>query len=201
MQNMIKEIPLQYLTPNQFKRWTASVGFSGVEAAKFNEDELGDSADELFQKEYHWGKEDISKVDIDIEGSEPVRLDSIVVDKLALETRRALHKTPAFQEDSEYMVLLSEHWETRLDENILKSEFKVRRTRELCTCVCPAHAARFCVCAGIDGICFSTPPAPHRCHRDRRLCAPLPMGRGYPSKRGNVPNQHSGCSPMVDVEG
>ena len=48
---------------------------------------------------------------------------------MTLETRRALHKTPAFQEDSEYMVLLSEHWETRLDENILKTEFKVRRTR------------------------------------------------------------------------
>ena len=53
----------------------------------------------------------------------------MMVDKLTLETRRALHKTPAFQEDSEYMVLLSEHWETRLDENILKTEFKVRRTR------------------------------------------------------------------------
>ena len=145
MQNMIKEIPLQYLTPNQFKRWTASVGFSGVEADQFLEDELGDSADELFQKEYHWGKEDISKVDIDIEGSEPVRLDSIVVDKLALETRRALHKTPAFQEDSEYMVLLSEHWDTRLDENILTSEFKVRRTRESkCACLhpCQPHAAK-----------------------------------------------------------
>ena len=32
MQNMIKEIPLQYLTPKQFKRWTASVGFGGKEA-------------------------------------------------------------------------------------------------------------------------------------------------------------------------
>ena len=39
MQNMIKEIPLQYLTPNQFKRWTASVGFSGAEADQFLEDE------------------------------------------------------------------------------------------------------------------------------------------------------------------
>ena len=70
-----------------------------------------------------------SKLDIEIEGGETVRLDSVMVDKLTLETRRALHKTPAFQEDSEYMVLLSEHWETRLDENILKTEFKVRRTR------------------------------------------------------------------------
>ena len=84
----------------------------------------------------------------------------MMVDKLTLETRRALHKTPAFQEDSEYMVLLSEHWETRLDENILKSEFKVRRTRELYTCACPAHAARCGVCAGIVGICFSASRAP-----------------------------------------
>jgi len=136
MQNMIKEIPLQYLTPKQFKRWTASVGFSGAAADQFNEDELGDSADELFQKEYHWGKEDISKVEIEIEGSEPVRLDSIVGYKLALETRRALHKTPAFQEDSEYMVLLSEHWDTRLDENILTSEFQVRKGRASQKCAC-----------------------------------------------------------------
>ena len=162
MQNMIKEIPLQYLTPHQFKRWTASVGFGGAEAEHFIEDELGDSADELFQKDFHWGKEDISKVDIEIEGGETVNLDSKVGDKLALEIRRALHKTPAFQEDSEYMVLLSEHWETRLDENILKSEFKVRRTRELCTYACPAHAARCGVCAG-SGDCghsFSTLSAP-----------------------------------------
>ena len=141
----------------------------------------------------------MSKIDIDID-DRTVRLDSVVASKLALETRRALHKTPAFQEDSEYMVLLSEHWETRLDENILKSEFKVRRSRELCTCVCPAHAARFCVRGDYWHLLLRS-PAPHRCHRDRRLCAPLPMGRGYPSKRGNVPNQHSGCSPMVGVEG
>ena len=129
MQNMIKEIPLQYLTPKQLKRWTASVGFSGAAADQFLEDELGDSADELFQNDFHWGKEDMSKRNIEIYDT-TVRLDSVVADKLSLETRRALHKTPAFQEDSEYMVLLSEHWETRLDENILKSEFKVRRTRE-----------------------------------------------------------------------
>ena len=85
MQNMIKEIPLQYLTPHQFKRWTASVGVSGTEAEHFIEDELGDStpADELFQKDFHWGKEDLSKLDIDID-DRTVRLDTIVADKLAL---------------------------------------------------------------------------------------------------------------------
>ena len=165
MQNMIKEIPLQYLTPNQFKRWTASVGFGGDQAEVFFDEQLGDStpAENLFANEYHWGKEDISKIDIEIEPettkkwpllptetratkatqatpATPAlmmeRLDSVVVDKLALETRRALHKTPAFQEDSEYMVLLSEHWETRLDENILTSEFKVRRVCDLYTRAC-----------------------------------------------------------------
>ena len=35
MQNMVKEIPLQYLTPNQFKRWTASIGFSGKKCKKW----------------------------------------------------------------------------------------------------------------------------------------------------------------------
>ena len=119
----------------------------------------------------------------------------MVADKLALETRRALHKTPAFQEDSEYMVLLSEHWETRLDENILKSEFKVRRTRELYTCACPAHAARCGVCAGIVGIA-SPPPAPHRCHRNRRLCVPVPRGGGHPSKHGTSLNKHQDAPPL-----
>jgi hypothetical protein len=66
-----------------------------------------------------------------------VQLDGAVVDKLALETRRALHKTPAFREDSEYMMLLSEHWETRMDENILRSEFKVRILYEH-TCPTPS---------------------------------------------------------------
>ena len=129
--NMIKEIPLQYLTPNQFKRWTASVGFSGAAADQFLEDELGDSAEELVANEYHWGKADISKFDIEMEGGETVKIDSVVADKLALETRRALHKTPAFQEDAEYMALLSEHFASRVDKSTLNTEFLVRTAKQL----------------------------------------------------------------------
>ena len=121
MQNEIKEVPLQYMTPEQFVCWTASIGFSGTKEAHFLDDALGGDVNELIHNQYHWGKADLSTAEYGLERLE--------VDKLALETRRALHKMPAFQEDSEYMVLLSEHWETRLDENILKTEFKVRRTR------------------------------------------------------------------------
>ena len=125
MQNMIKEIPLQYLTPNQFKRWTASIGFSGEEAEEFILNELGDDPTELLDTGNHWGDMSVRNTDMTI-GDKTVQLDGAVVNKLALETRRALHKTPAYQEDSEYMMLLSEHWETRMDENILRSEYKVR---------------------------------------------------------------------------
>ena len=226
MQNMIKEIPLQYLTPNQFKRWTASVGFNGAAADQFLDDELGDSAEELFGNEYHWGKEDISKIDIEIEPettkkwpllptetratkatqatpATPAlmmeRLDSVVVDKLALETRRALHKTPAFQEDSEYMVLLSEHWETRLDENILASEFKVRMAREY-TCACLYKQPDVGCTRGVELWAFaSPPPAPHTAATWTIGCVPLRRGRegvggGYPGDRYTVPN-NQGTSP------
>ena len=46
----------------------------------FLEDELGD----VFGNDYHWGASDISKLDIEIEGGETVRLDSVMVDKLKL---------------------------------------------------------------------------------------------------------------------
>ena len=93
MQNMIKEIPLQYLTPKQFKRWTASVGFSGKEAGtwrlasfSFLVDEAGGRCGRTVRKRvYHWGDPDIKQTrHIEIEGGETVRLDSVMVDKLKL---------------------------------------------------------------------------------------------------------------------
>ena len=51
----------------------------------FLEDELGDDAGELFGNEYTTGgTRTSSKLDIEIEGGETVRLDSVMVDKLKL---------------------------------------------------------------------------------------------------------------------
>jgi len=87
MQNMIKEIPLQYLTPKQFKRWTASVGFSGKEAGQFlvsRRRSWGTMRANCSETSTTGGTRTSSKLDIEIEGGETVRLDSVMVDKLKL---------------------------------------------------------------------------------------------------------------------
>ena len=83
MQNMIKEIPLQYLTPKQFKRWTASVGIRRLASFSFLKT-AGEMRANCSETSTTGGTRTSSKLDIEIEGGETVRLDSVMVDKLKL---------------------------------------------------------------------------------------------------------------------
>ena len=182
MEKRIKLTPFTSLDADQFKEWVGSIGLDAAALEPFFSDQFGSGHEGrgLSGQNYHTGARDLlADVDEFREDKPEGPWDADEADKFVLEMRRYLRKTPATsggsatrQDDleSEYMALLSEHWENRIDQNILKNEFKelqkkdARDTKRLVEVDGRWHARAECQ-GNVQGA--GACPLQERCGRDR----------------------------------
>jgi protein tyrosine phosphatase len=180
MEKRIKLTPFTSLDADQFKEWVESIGLEAAALEPFFADEFGRGLEgrKLSTGKYHTGAhnllKEVNEFRADV-SEDPWDADE--ADKFVLEMRRYLRKTPATRSatrqddlESEYMALLSEHWENRIDQNILKNEFEelqkkdARDTKRLVEADGRWHARAECQ-GNVRGA--GACPLQERCGRDR----------------------------------
>ena len=136
MEHRIKVVPLEALSKKQTCEWVASCGVDIAKVGAFLDDsgfECGELCNNLDPRISGKAPQQVALKETDTFTGN--RRDALILEK---ELRRYLAKQPvgtphaldSAHEEQEFLALLYQHWDSRIDKNTLRVEFEVSGVRE-----------------------------------------------------------------------